>query len=145
MKQVMAVLVGVLLLLSGCSSMGMGPKSPDFYPNDQFRRAGSMQADADARECMAMADQYVREPNKYADMAKQGVIGGAVGAGTGAIGGVIMKDSVGRATAAGAAIGGILGVLNSAKDMNEHSPSYQKFVEACLRQKGYEIIGWSSK
>lgn len=123
----------------------MGPKSPDFFPNEHFSRMGSARADADARECMGLADQYVKEPNKYADVAKQGAIGGAVGAGTGALGGVITKGAVGRTTAAGAAIGGTIGVLKGLSEMNEHSPSYQRFVEYCLQKKGYEIIGWSAK
>lgn len=139
------VVVAVLaLLFSGCSQV-MGPKTPDFFPNEQYRRAGSAQANADARECMSLADEYVKEPNKYGEMAKRGAIGGAVGAGTGAIGGVIMKEKVGRATAAGAAIGGMLGVLSGLSDMNERSPSYERFVEYCLQKKGYEITSWSSK
>jgi outer membrane lipoprotein SlyB len=144
MRYRLVVLAGLAFLLSGCAQM-MGPKTPDFFPNEQFRRAGSAQADADARECMSLADQYVKEPNKYGDMAKRGVVGGAVGAGTGAIGGVIMKGSVGRATAAGAAIGGMIGVLSGLSEMNEHTPSYDRFVEFCLQKKGYEIVGWSSK
>ena len=134
-----------VLILSMSACTAMGPKSPDFFPNEHFSQVGPSRADADARDCMALADQYVREPNKYAEVAKQGAIGGAVGAGTGAVGGVIMQEKVGRATAAGAAVGGMIGVLKGLSEMNEKSPSYQRFVEYCLQKRGYEVTGWSAK
>jgi len=93
---------------------------------------------------VALADEYIKQPNKYGEMAKEGLIGGAVGAGTGAVGGAIMGNA-GRGTGAGAAVGGILGVLHAASKMNERTPSYERFVEHCLQKEGYEIIGWSSK
>lgn len=97
----------------------------------------------DIDDCLALADQYINEPNRYASIAKQGFIGGAVGAGTGAVGGAITGNAS-RATGAGAAVGGILGVLKGLSEMNERSPSYQRFVEHCLQQKGYYVTGWSS-
>lgn len=139
----LSLIGSVLLIFSGCANLTT-PKSPDFYPNEEYRRSPGA-AEAASRECMSLADEYVRSPNRYQEMAKEGLIGGAVGAGTGALGGTIMGSKVGRATAAGAAIGGILGVLNSAKDFNDRDPSYERFVERCLQQRGFEVIGWSSK
>lgn len=130
--------------LAACSVVS-GPKTPDFFPNEKLSSTPMGVVQADVNGCMAMADQYIKEPNKYGDMAKQGLIGGAVGAGTGALAGTITGSNPGRATGAGAAVGGILGVLNSARSMNERSPSYERFVEHCLQKKGYEITGWSSK
>lgn len=129
---------------TGCSQF-TGPQTPDFYPNEAYVQGGSGAARDAERQCMSMADEYVREPNKYTDALKQGATGAAVGAGTGALGGVIMKGKVGRSTAAGAAIGGIIGVLKSAYETGDHTPSYQRFVEHCLQKKGYEVTGWSSK
>ena len=129
---------------TGCSQF-TGPQTPDFYPNEAYVQGGSGAARDAERQCMSMADEYVREPNKYTDALKQGATGAAVGAGTGALGGVIMKGKVGRATAAGAAIGGIIGVLKSASETGDRSPSYQRFVEHCLHKKGNEVTGGSSE
>jgi hypothetical protein len=121
------------------------PQTPDLFPNEKLDRTPRGQVNADVRSCLSLADEYIKQPNKYGEMAKQGVVGGAVGAGTGALAGVITGNNAGRATGAGAAVGGILGVLNAASKMNDRSPSYQRFVEHCLQKQGYEVIGWSSK
>lgn len=134
----------IVVGISACSAIS-GPKTPDLFPNEKLSRTPMGVVQADVNSCMALADQYIKEPNKYGEMAKQGVIGGAVGAGTGALAGTITGNNVGRATGAGAAVGGVLGVLSGMSEMNQRSPSYERFVEHCLQKKGYEIIGWSSK
>lgn len=131
------------LTLAGCSAI-MGKPTPDFYPNETLQRKGPAAANAAAQECMALADEYVKQPNVYMESLKQGVGGAAIGAGTGAVGGAIFGNA-GRGTGAGAAVGGILGVLRGASQATETSPSYERFVERCLQQKGYEVVGWSSK
>ena len=134
----------VLLFAFVVGMIGCAPKTPDLFPNEKMSRTPRERVNSDVDYCMSLADEYVHEPNKYSEAAKQGLIGGAVGAGTGAVGGAIMGNA-GRATATGAAIGGILGVLNGLYETSEHSPSYQRFVEYCLQKKGYEVTGWSSK
>jgi hypothetical protein len=129
-----------LMSAGGCSTM----TTPDFYPNAKLNNTPRGQVNADVHHCMSLADEYIKQPNKYGEMAKEGLIGGAVGAGTGAIAGTITGNA-GRGTGAGAAVGGILGVLHAASKMNDRSPSYERFVEHCLQKQGYEIIGWSSK
>ena len=132
-----------LIALTSCSSM-MGPKTPDFYPNEKLQKTSRSEVQSDVNSCLGMADDYIKEPNKYANMAKYGLVGGAVGAGTGAVAGTITGNA-GRGTGAGAAVGGMLGVLKGLSEMNERSPSYERFVEHCLQKKGYEITGWSAK
>ena len=129
---------------AGCSQLNTKP-TPDFYPNTVYVDGGPEKARIAEQQCISLANEYVKEPNVYKDAAISGATDAAIGAGVGAIGGVIMKGSVGRATAAGAAIGGILGVLKSAKDSGDLSPSYERFVEHCLQKQGYETIGWSKK
>ena len=131
------------LTLIGCSAV-MGKKSPDFYPNETLQRQGPGAANSAAQYCMALADEYVKQPNVYAESLKQGLGGAAIGAGTGAVGGAIFGNA-GRGTGAGAAMGGILGVLRGASQSSDPSPSYERFVERCLQQKGYEVVGWSAK
>jgi len=130
--------------LAACSAVA-GPKTPDLFPNEKLSKTPMGVVQSDVNSCMALADQYIKEPNKYGEVAKQGVIGGAVGAGTGAVAGVITGNNAGRATGAGAAVGGMIGVLKGASEMNERPPAYERFVEHCLQKKGYEIVGWSSK
>ena len=144
MLKKVTVLLLVMMLMSGCSMTGKKAQTPDFYPNHKYLASPVGERDADLNGCLSLADEYIKEPNKYGDMAKEGFVGAVIGAGTGAVGGAIMGNA-GRATGAGAAIGGILGVLHSLSKMNEHSPSYQRFVEHCLQKKGYEVIGWSTK
>ena len=132
-----------MAFLGGCASMS-GPQRPQFYPNDEYRNRGAASANRAADECMAMADQYVEQPEAWKEALKTGAAGAAIGAGTGAVGGVITKGSVGRTTAAGAAIGGIVGVLAGLKDVGVQSPSYQRFVEHCLQKQGYEVVGWGN-
>lgn len=135
------ILIFCLLLSSACAA---GPKRPRFFPNDHYRRVGPSVADADSAQCMALADQYVEDPSAWQDVATRGVGGAALGAGAGAIGGTIMKGKVGRSTAAGAAIGGIVGVASGLANMGERNPSYDRFVEHCLQQKGYQVVGWGN-
>ena len=46
-------------------------------------------------------------------------------------------QQVGRA-AAGAAAGMVRGAMQS----GETSPVYKNFVQKCLRDRGYEVVGW---
>jgi outer membrane lipoprotein SlyB len=114
-------------------------KRPQLYPNEKLSRTSSSQAQADIDRCMALADSYVKEPDRYADIARQGLIGGIVGAGTGTVAGTIMGEA-GEGTGAGAAVGGILGVLKGLSEVNERTPSYERFVEHCLQRQGYEVL-----
>ncbi len=105
------------LLVAGCAQM-YAEKRPQLYPNDKLNRTPSNQARADVDRCISLADSYIDDPNKYTEIAKQGLIGGVVGAGTGAVAGTIMGEA-GRGTGAGAAVGGILGVLRGLSHMND--------------------------
>ena len=135
--KITTVLVAVLFI-SACAASSQ----PVLYPNDRLQQVGQVQADVDKQNCMALADNYVKEPNKYLEMGKTGAIGAGVGAGAGAIAGVITKGAVGRATAAGAAVGSIVGIATEARKQTGRTPSYERFVEHCLQKKGYEVTGW---
>ena len=139
MKSKLSALAISSLLLASCAT---GPARPRFYPNDYYRQVGTAQAEADASQCMTLADQYSEDPAAWQEAAKAGLGGAVMGAGVGAVGGVVMKGKVGRATAAGAAIGSMVGIVSELSKIGEKSPSYQRFVEHCLQKKGYEIISW---
>ena len=135
-----ALIALALICTAGCSAT----TTPDLYPNAKLNKTPRGQVNGDVSHCMSLADEYIKQPNKYGEMAKEGLVGGAIGAGTGAVAGTITGNT-GRGTGAGAAVGGILGVLHAANKSSERSPSYERFVEHCLQKQGYEIIGWSSK
>jgi outer membrane lipoprotein SlyB len=140
-RQTLGIFVTVLLLCSACAA---GPKRPRFFPNDHYRRVGPGVADADAAQCMALADEYVENPSAWQDVATRGAGGAVIGAGAGALTGTITKGKVGRTTAAGAAVGSIVGVASGLSKMGERNPSYDRFVEHCLQQKGYQVVGWEN-
>ncbi len=143
MKKFLALILAGALL-TGCGAT-VNKQSPDFYPNEQFARGGYERAEAAARRCMALADYHVRDPHKGGEILQDTLVNAVVGAGAGALGGVIMKGNVGRATGAGAAIAGVVGLVDGLSKITEHSPAYVRFVEHCLHKEGYEVIGWSTK
>ena len=132
-------LITAAMMLNGCAAT---VSRPVLYPNVHYQKVGPVQGDVDVQYCLSLADNYVRDPDRYQDLAKGAIIGGAVGAGTGAVAGAIMKEKGGRPTAAGAAIGAIVGVAKELRKMGERSPTYQRFVEHCLQKKGYEVTSW---
>lgn len=135
----MSLIVGV----AACST-----KRPVLYPNAQLTKVGPQAADADISACMAQADAYVASggatQQQGTQVAKGTAGGAAIGAATGAVGGAISGDA-GRGAAVGAATGataGFLGSLFGVFGDSGPSPTYQRFVERCLQERGYDPIGW---
>jgi hypothetical protein len=48
-----------------------------------------------------------------------------------------------RAGAAGAAIGGSAGAVSGAFNNDKVNPVYRPFVQRCLQEKGFDVIGWN--
>jgi predicted small lipoprotein YifL len=133
MKKVL--LVCLFLALAGCSV-----KRPVLYPNAHLQKVGNAQAQLDIDDCCRRADAYITSgPNDETlkDAAKAGTIGAAGGAAAGAVWG-----HAGKGAAAGAAGGAAASVTNSIFKSREPSPVYKNFVNRCLREKGYDSIGW---
>ena len=146
MHKLITTLVGLATLaLAACSTA-----KPTLYPNDQYNRVGEEHAQQDIANCESQAEQYVKTGGKGGQMASEAArntAGGAVvGAAGGAVGGAIGGD-VGEGAAVGAASGATAGLLGTMFgwmfQRNEPDPVYRNFVEKCLRDKGYEPIGWS--
>ncbi len=64
-------------------------------------------------------------------------MGGAAGVAAGAVTGNAGQRAT-EGAAAGAAAAATYGVLRS----NEPSPVYKGFVQRCLQERGYDVIGW---
>ena len=132
----LSLLVALLVLAAGCSA-----RRPVLYPNDKLGSAGPAGADQDIAECMQLADQYVKSGGRAREIGKDAAIGGGVGAAAGAVGGAIY-GSAGRGAAAGAAGGVTAGLLSGLFKESGPSPVYQNFVNTCLHDRGYRVIGW---
>jgi hypothetical protein len=112
---------------------------PVLYPNAHLQRVGSEVAQYEIAECLRLARQEVPS-DEGRDAAERTAKGGAVGGATGAAVGAVV-GSAGRGAAAGAAGGatrGFMGWLFGPRpDALERS-----YTEACLRERGYQPIGW---
>jgi hypothetical protein len=76
----------VILVFTGCACAAK--HGPVLYPNEQFLKAGEVQAQKDIDECSRMADTYVKQ-NPGAKIAENTILGGAFGAAVGAAGGAV--------------------------------------------------------
>lgn len=125
-----------LLLPVACSQ-----KRPVLYPNYHLQQVGDDTAQTEIDECISFAKEYGASSNSSGKVAKSTAGGGAVGAAGGAATGAVF-GSVGRGAAAGAAGGAAVGCLQGLFRSPEPDPVFKRFVEKCLREKGYEPIGW---
>jgi hypothetical protein len=128
--------------------MGCASQRPALYPNEYFKKVGSTAADRDIDDCMQRAESFVSSGdsgNTLEDTAARGGTGAAIGAVGGAAGGAVLGNA-GRGAAAGAAGGAAVGVtrglIHGLTRKRAPSPVYKNFVNRCLREKGYDPIGW---
>lgn len=124
-------LIFSLVLLFSCASR------PKLYPNDKYKAVGKEVAKTDIDQCIADADKFL-ESSKGKNMAKGAGAGAAIGGVIGAVSGIFTGDVVGgaaRSAVVGGAAGGTVGAL---------SPDQikQRFVNECLAEKGYRVLGW---
>jgi outer membrane lipoprotein SlyB len=141
-----AMIVSALItILAGC-----GAHRPVLYPNETLQRVGSTAAQQDVDACLEQAKQYLASDGGKGgqvagDVAKGTVVGAGTGAAVGAVGGAITGNP-GEGAAVGAASGATAGVLGGLFGAfgrrSEPDPTYARFVERCLRDKGYDVIGW---
>jgi hypothetical protein len=132
------VLIGALAL-AGCASAAR----PVLYPNDHLRAVAQAQADADLAECRRLAESAGASggAGQAARSARSAGVGGAIGGATGAVGGAILGRP-GTGAAFGAATGATAGLMRSLFGRNEPSAAYRGFVDRCLRERGYDPVGW---
>lgn len=133
------ILVMGCALLIGCA----GPR-PVLYPNDHLQAVGQGRADQDIAECRQLAEGAGASPGTGAEGRAAGdtVAGGAIGGATGAVGGAILGNA-GTGAAVGAATGATAGLMRSLfRGGGGPSPAYRNVVDRCLRERGYEPMGW---
>lgn len=125
-----------IFLISGC-----GAKRPVLYPNSHLNEVGKEKANQAIDDCIRLAHDYQAGGNRTEEIAKDtgkaGVVGAATGAVIGALTGNLGRGTViGGAAAATAAMGS--GVMRS----DEPDPVFKQFVDQCLREKGFQPLGW---
>ncbi len=136
-RQPMTLVLAGLLALGGCASS----QSPVLYPNAKLKQVGREQASRDIEECRKLADDYVQS-TAAKDVAKGAAVGGAAGAAIGAVGGAVSGRGAGTGAAVGAATGATAGAVHGAAKQTEPSPVYKRYVDRCLGERGYAVIGW---
>ena len=129
-------------LVAGCATP---VAKPAFYPNAYYQRVGPAQAQADAQFCAELAQQSdVRAVNKVD--AGRAAAAGAAGVGTaGVVGSLISgnKPNLKNIAAGAAAIGAGGAAATAAGQSVGGSSIYRQFVQQCLAERGYQVIGWN--
>ena len=127
------------LTVTGCAST----KKPILYPNNHLNMVGQQQADADINACIRAAEASGANSGKSEELAKKTAKAGAVGGATGAVVGSLSSSSdLGRGAAIGGAGAATATLVSGAFDVSEPTHVYINYVEICLRNKGYQTIGW---
>jgi hypothetical protein len=128
------------LLLAAALSLCACTAKPVLYPNAKYEEAGKDAAQAEAKDCGVKAKEYVkstRAQRAAGDTARGAAVGAAAGAATGAVFG-----SIGRGAAAGGLGGAAAGLVSGLFRTRHPSHAHKAFVQRCLGERGYEVIGW---
>lgn len=130
------VLLGLSAVLAACA----GPPRPVLYPNEKLNTVGKEAAQKDVDECIHLSVEAGLEREKGKEVAGESVKEGARGAIIGGAVGLVTGD-VGRAAGIGAAAGAAAGGTEKAFD-RDLDPVQKQYVDQCLRDRGYQPIGW---
>jgi len=132
-----------VLLVGGVvvSSLACAAKCPVLYPNARLEAAGTEAAQQDIDDCLqkAVAAGYTSNPG--GTVAGSTAVGAAAGAAVGAAVGAV-AGRAGAGAAMGAAGGGTGGLIRGIFGSRDLDPVQRQFVDKCLKEKGYEVIGW---
>ena len=133
----------MLCCVSACAA-----QRPVLYPNAQYNKVGEASAQRDVDACMQRAQQFVASggvsEQAARDVGTQTAVGAGTGAAIGAVGGAV-GGNAGEGAAVGAATGATAGLLSGLFGTFRGSgpdPVFANFVDRCLRERGYEPIGW---
>jgi hypothetical protein len=129
-------------LLIGIFFASCAPK-PILYSNQHYKDAGRDAADQAIEACSQMAKDAGATPSrgKTGQVAGSTAGGGAVGSAAGAVGGAVVGHA-GRGAMVGAASGATAGFLRGLFRRSPPSQAYKEFVQRCLKERGYDPVGW---
>ena len=128
----------IMFLVAGCAA----PK-PILYPNAHLQEVGEEAADRDIDECRELAKDAgaTASQGKSGQVAGSTAVGGAIGSAGGAVGGAVVGHP-GRGAMVGAAGGATVGFLRGLFRRSPPSNAYMQFVQRCLKERGYDSVGW---
>jgi outer membrane lipoprotein SlyB len=131
-----------VLLLSGVvvSCLACAAQRPVLYPNARLQAVGNIAAQQDIDDCLQRAATG-RISAPAGKVAGSTAIGAATGAAIGAVAGAVAGQA-GTGAAMGAAGGGTGGLIQGLFRSRELNPVQRRFVDQCLKDKGYEVVGW---
>ena len=137
------------LVLAGCASSGAGSASarPVLYPNATLNRVGDAQGRMEVNACLSRAQAAGLSPSQNSnEVGRRAGEGAAVAGVASAIGALISGrggEGLLRAGATGAAVGGSAGAVSGAFHNDRPNGVYRSFVQRCLSEKGFDVIGWT--
>jgi outer membrane lipoprotein SlyB len=133
MKRILILVM--ISVLAGCAA-----QSPVLYPNEHLQNVGEVRAQGDIEECSRLAEAYVKA-NPGAKVVGGTIVGGVSG---GLVGGAVgtVTGNIGRGIGIGTAAGATSGLVHGIYKASQASPVYKAFVNRCLKEKGYDPIGW---
>jgi outer membrane lipoprotein SlyB len=131
-----AIIFGIVFSCLACAA-----KRPNLAPNEHLTEMGPEAAQRDVDECMRLAKEAGPGAARGKQIAGQTAGGAAIGAASGAVAGAI-SGGPGLGAVAGAAGGATAGLLSGLLGSSDLDSGQQRYAEDCLRQKGYNPIGW---
>ena len=128
----------IMLLVTGCAA-----SKPILYPNAHLQEVGKEVVERDIDECREMAKDAgaTASQGKSGQVAGSTAAGGAIGSAAGAVGGAVVGHA-GRGAMVGAASGATAGFLRGLFRRSPPSNAYKQFVQRCLKERGYDPVGW---
>lgn len=127
--------LGLVAVFCACATA-----KPVLYPNPHYQETGKEQAQADVKSCGTLASDYAKN-DRAGRAAAHAAEGGAVGAAAGAASGAVF-GSLGRGALAGGIGGAAAGLVGGIFRTRQPNPAYKNFVDRCLHERGYEVVGW---
>jgi uncharacterized protein YcfJ len=137
----MKYLLQILLVGMVTSSLACAAKRPVLYPNAQLQTVGNTAAQQDIDDCLQKAAASGYTSHSEGKVAGSTAVGAATGAALGAAVGAV-SGRTGAGAAMGAAGGGTGGLIRGIFGSRDLDPVQRQFVDQCLKEKGYEVIGW---
>ena len=137
--------LSVVLALS--LALGCASPRPLLYPNGKLESVGREVAEVEIEECMLVAEDAAlfSDGERAGELAKDPAERAGSGAAAGAAGGAI-RGNAGTGAAIGAATAATWGVARSGLrrlfGRSEPNKFERRFVERCLADRDYVVIGW---
>ncbi|MES2398722.1 MAG: glycine zipper family protein [Pseudomonadota bacterium] len=143
-----AVFLLALAGLAGCAATGPNSPSarPVLYPNATLNRVGAAQGQVEVDGCISRAIGAGLTPDEKTNVVARRAGEGAATAGVASAVGALLtgrSSDVLRSGAIGAAVGGSAGAVSGAFHNDKPNGTYRQFVQRCLSERGFDVIGWN--